>query len=114
LPAGASDVSYCTTSRGSERIEFSIDEPAFRQWVADVVTDIRRADKGEVSPLAELTEPVRVDRYLGFVRSSNRSNEASRIEVQTGLSYRWSHTDHRVSAVYDRSARRAYLSVDWY
>lgn len=114
LPAGASDVSYCTTSRGSERIEFTIDEADFRQWVDDVVVHIRSTAKGDVSPLAEIKDHVVMTRYNGVLGRSPEPDPPTFVDVREGLVYRWTYTDHNVVAVYDRSTRRAYLSVDWY
>ncbi|MFO0900068.1 MAG: hypothetical protein U0836_21760 [Pirellulales bacterium] len=114
LPATASDVSYCTTSRGSERIEFTIDEPAFRQWVDDVVVQIRSIEKGDVFPLAEIKEHIAITRYNGVLGRSPEPNSPTSVDVREGLVYRWTYTDHNVMAVYDRPTRRAYLSVDWY
>lgn len=114
LPATASDVSYCTTSRGSERIEFTIDEPAFRQWVDDVVVHIRSTEKGNVFPLAEIKEHIAITRYNGVLGRSPEPNPPTSVDVREGLVYRWTYTDHNVVAVYDRPTRRAYLSVDWY
>lgn len=98
LPVGATDVSYRLGWRGTKGYEFTIDEPAFRAWVAAGVGSIEANRSG--TTLQEIAEPIDAVRYAleGY----------QTITVTNGLHYTWRKSDRGTHAVFDRSTGRAY------
>jgi len=96
LPPTARDVCYQVWGRGGYLIEFTTDEPTFRQWIAEVVAPAAR-DRVKVTPLEKRSECVIRD-YRGkswvatdvlhysWVREGASSSEAI-FDPATGRAY---------------------------
>ncbi len=106
LPPGATDISYCKGHRDTIAYEYTIDEPAFREWVDSGIGSIESMS-AEV-PLREITSPFRITRYYAYASELKGSYD---IVINSGLYYVWSQEDRGVYAAYDRTAGRAYYHV---
>jgi hypothetical protein len=108
LPPGATDVSYSQGVRGAITIEFSVDEDAFREWVANGIGSIEAISAH--LPLREITTHESVRRYT---IDSDDPDDDGRVTVSNGLYYYWSEEDREVHAVFDRTTGRAYYSAHY-
>ncbi|MDA0658637.1 MAG: hypothetical protein O2931_07575 [Planctomycetota bacterium] len=105
LPPNATDVSYCNGYNEMAAFEFTIDEPAFMEWVRNGVGFPVVGTPEEF--LKPISTPVEMQRCYGM---NWRLVGPSSVTIANGWYFRWRSADDGVYAAFDRNTNRAYYS----